>query len=363
MILQQLKDATVAGARLSKACDIVGLSARTVQRWRHKGGGQDQRKGPRQRPQNALSDTERHKVLQTANRPEYRNLSPKQIVPKLAQKGEYLASESTFYRLLHQHNQLAHRQRSTAPHKRSKPRLVAQSPNEVWTWDITYLRSSVRGIFFYLYLVVDMYSRKIVGWTVEETESMELSSELLQRACQQLGVDPEGLVLHSDNGGPMKGSTMLATLQRLGIVPSFSRPSVSDDNPFSEALFRTLKYRPEYPSKPFASLDEARQWVAAFATWYNTDHLHSAIRFVTPDDRHFGRQKDVLARRQKTYEQAQLRHPEIIRGNLTVHGAVFRIIANAGIGAGPRPKDEAPHQSRCSDLTLHASIVHRCLAR
>ena len=310
MTLEHLNEATAAGARQSEACDIIGLSARTVQRWHKDDGGQDQRKGPHRRPQNALSDTERHKVLQTANRPEYRNLSPKQIVPKLAQKGEYLASESTFYRLLHQHKQLAHRQRSTAPHKRSKPRLVAQSPNEVWTWDITYLRSSVRGMFFYLYLVLDIYSRKIVGWTVEQTESMELSSALLEQTCQQLGVDPKGIVLHSDNGGPMKGSTMLATLQRLGIVPSFSRPSVSDDNPFSEALFRTLKYRPEYPSKPFASLEEARNWVAAFVTWYNTDHLHSAIRFVTPDDRHFGREQEVLARRHKTYEQAQLRHPE-----------------------------------------------------
>ena len=165
-------------------------------------------------------------------------------------------------------------------------------------------------MFFYLYLVVDMYSRKIVGWSVEQTESMELSSALLQRACQQLGVDPKGIVLHSDNGGPMKGSTMLATLQRLGIVPSFSRPRVSDDNPYSEALFRTLKYRPEYPSRPFTSLEEARTWVAAFVTWYNTEHLHSAIRYVTPDDRHFGRDKQVLACRKQTYEQARRHHPE-----------------------------------------------------
>ena len=310
MILKLLKEATEAGARLSKACDIVGLSPRTVQRWQKPDGGQDQRKGPNQRPKNALSDIERAKVIKTANLPEYRNLSPRQIVPKLAEKDVYIASESSFYRILAQQGQLTHRQRSATAQKRAKPRLAANSPNDVWTWDITYLRSSVRGMFYYLYLVVDMYSRKIVGWTVEETESMELSSALLERACEQLGVDPEGIVLHSDNGGPMKGSTMLATLQRLGIVASFSRPRVSDDNPFSESLFRTLKYRPEYPSKPFTSLEEASNWVAAFVTWYNTEHLHSAIRFVTPDDRHFGRDKDVLARRQKTYERARSRHPE-----------------------------------------------------
>lgn len=311
MILKHLKEATEAGARLSKACKIVGVSVRSVQRWKHApDGGQDQRKGPNRRPKNALSDTERKKVLQTANCPEYRDLSPRQIVPKLAENGEYLASESTFYRLLAQQGQLTHHQGSTAPKKRSKPRLAAHGPNKIWTWDITYLRSDVRGRFFYLYLVLDMYSRKIVGWTVEECESMELSSALLEQACKQLRVDPKGVVLHSDNGGPMKGSIMLATLQRLGIVASFSRPSVSDDNPYSEALFRTLKYRPEYPSKPFTSVEDARNWVAAFVTWYNTEHLHSAIRFVTPDDRHFGREQQVLARRKQTYEKAQHRNPE-----------------------------------------------------
>jgi len=139
---------------------------------------------------------------------------------------------------------------------------------------------------------------------------MELSSALVEQACEEFGVDPMDLVLHADNGGPMKGSTMLATLQRLGIVASFSRPRVSDDNPYSEALFRTLKYRPEFPNKPFGSLAQARAWVAAFVTWYNTCHLHSAIRFVTPDDRHFGREQEVLARRRATYEKAHQRHPE-----------------------------------------------------
>jgi len=335
VILEHLQEATAAGARQSKACETVGLSTRTVQRWQRQDGGQDQRKGPNQRPQNALSDVERAKVLKTANQPEYRDLSPRQIVPKLAEKGEYLASESTFYRLLAQQGLLTHRQRSAAPHKRAKPRLVAHGPNEVWTWDITYLRSSVRGVFFYLYLVVDMYSRKIVGWTVEETESMELSSALLQRVCQQLGVDPEGIVLHSDNGGPMKGSTMLATVQRLGIVPSFSRPRVSDDNPFSEALFRTLKYRPEYPSRPFSSLQEARDWVAAFVTWYNTEHLHSAIRYVTPDDRHFGREKGVLARRKQTYKQARARNPERWSGAIRNWQPVGPVYLNPVTDADP----------------------------
>lgn len=328
MTLDLVDEATSSGARLDKACDVLGFSARTVQRWRKQDGGEDQRCGPSHQPKQAFSEKERQKVLQTVNSPEYRNLSPKQIVPKLAEKGEYVASESTIYRILRQEDQLAHHQRSQPSRKRAKPRLAAHGPNEILTWDITYLQTTVRGLFFYLYLVVDMWSRKIVGWTVEECESMDLSSALIQRSCQELGVDPEGVVLHSDNGGPMKGSTMLATLQRLGIVPSFSRPRVSDDNPYSEALFRTLKYRPEYPSKPFSSLEEARAWVAAFVAWYNTCHLHSSIRFVTPDDRHFGREHEVLARRRATYEQARQLHPERWSGSIRNWNPVGAVYLN-----------------------------------
>ena len=171
-------------------------------------------------------------------------------------------------------------------------------------------------MFFYLYIIMDVWSRKIVGWDVQAMESMEWASLLVDRSCRQLGVDPEGLILHSDNGGPMKGSTMLATLQRLGIVASFSRPRVSDDNPYSEALFRTLKYRPEYPRRPFANIEEARNWVRGFVRWYNSEHLHSAIRFVTPDDRHFGRDREILAQRRCVYEKARKRHPERWTGDI-----------------------------------------------
>ena len=310
MILELIDEAVTSGARQRKACEVMGLHVRTVQRWRTPGGEEDKRKGPRRRPANSLTEQERQEVLAVANSKEYRDSSPQQIVPTLAERGEYVASESSFYRILRQEKQLAHRQRSKPALKRTKPRLVAHGPNEVWTWDITYLQSSIRGMFFYLYLMMDMWSRKIVGWTVEERESKGLAAAMLVRACQELGVAPEGIVLHSDNGGPMKGSTMLATMQRLGIVASFSRPHVSDDNPYSESLFRTLKYRPEYPGKPFATIEEARAWVEAFVLWFNTEHLHSSIRFVTPDDRHFGREQEVLARRQATYEQARQRHPE-----------------------------------------------------
>lgn len=308
-MLGLLDEAVRDGARLDQACDVVGLDARTVQRWRLAPGGDDQRRGPRHHPGNRLSEAQRARILAVANSPEFRDLSPKQIVPKLADDGTYLGSESTFYRLLRANDLLTHRQHSRP--RAHRPRaLVATGACQVWSWDITYLPTTIRGQYFYLYLVEDIWSRKIVGWHVHPEECNEQAAGLIDRTCVELGVDPSGLVLHSDNGGPMKGSTMLLTLQRLGIVPSFSRPRVSDDNPFSEALFRTLKYRPAYPRKPFPSLEAAQAWVASFVRWYNTEHLHSALSFVTPDDRHHGRDVAILAARARTYERARRRHPE-----------------------------------------------------
>ena len=182
-------------------------------------------------------------------------------------------------------------------------------PNQVWSWDITYLRSSVLGKFFYLYLIVDIYSRKIITCEVEPHESAEISTRMMRRAYRLERVQKQQLAIHADNGGPMKASTMLATLRRLGVLPSFSRPSVSDDNAFSESLFKTLKYRPSYPRGPFKNIDEAKAWVADFAKWYNTEHLHSGIGFVTPEDRHQGRDKAILERRRAVYLEAYLKNP------------------------------------------------------
>lgn len=309
MILELIDEAVAGGARLNAAAAVLGLSGRTIIRWRGKDGDCDMRKGPNSTPANKLDEQERQQIVDVANSPEYRDMSPKQIVPNLADKGIYIGSESSFYRVLKEHEMINHRERSKpATHHRPKE-FVASGPCQVWTWDITYLRSSVRGIFFYLYMFVDIWSRKIVAATVFEEESMELSARLFTQTCFVHGVDPEGLVVHSDNGGPMKGSTMKATLHRLGVIPSFSRPRVSDDNPYSEALFRTMKYRPEYPSGAFETIEQAQAWVDDFVRWYNTCHLHSAIRFVTPDDRHYGREEEILANRREVYEKARCQNP------------------------------------------------------
>jgi putative transposase len=317
VITKLIDDAVDAGARLLNSCEVLEITPRTIQRWQKQGElGFDRRFGPKTPPGNKLSKTEREKVLEAANRPEHCDLSPKQIVPRLADEGVFIASESTFYRILKEEDALHHREPSK-PRSVSRPREhIATGPCQVLSWDITYLRSAVRGAFHYLYLVEDVWSRKIVGWAVHDEESMELASQLIDDTARRLRCDPKGIVLHSDNGSPMKGSTMLATLQRLGIVPSFSRPSVSDDNPYSEALFRTLKYRPEYPRGAFKSIEAARLWVEGFVAWYNTEHLHSAIGFVTPEDRHAGQDKRVLAERQRIYAAARTRNPERWSGKI-----------------------------------------------
>ncbi|MCA9715957.1 MAG: IS3 family transposase [Myxococcales bacterium] len=315
------------GARLRPACAALGLDPRTVQRWQRQGGGEDRRQGPKTAPKNKLSPRERARLLEIANAPENRDLTPNQLIPKLADQGIYIASESTLYRILREEKMLAHRGRARPKSRRNKPKEhVATGPCQVMSWDITYLKTTVAGIYLYLYLVIDVFSRKIMAWAVHSEESMLHSAKLIEDMCQEHGLDPRGIVLHSDNGGPMKGSTMLATLQRLGIVPSFSRPRTSDDNPFSEALFRTLKYSPQFPSEPFENREDAEAWVAGFVRWYNSQHLHSALRFVTPDDRHYGREHDILEQREAVYEGARLRHPDRWSGstrNWTPVGSVY----------------------------------------
>lgn len=309
MTLALLDEAVSAGARLEAACELLGLSARTVARWRGDPGGVDRRGEAAVAPVHKLTPEERETIVRYATCAEYRDLSPRQIVPLLADRGIYVASESSFYRVLHECDLMAHREPSR-PRKHHRPtEHLATAPNQVWSWDITYLRSPVRGVFYYLYLVLDVFSRKIVAAEVHIEESAQIAAALIERACEREHVKRDELVLHADNGGPMKGSTMLATLQRLGVIASFSRPAVSDDNPFAEALFRTMKYRPGYPKTPMASLDAARAWVEGFIAWYNGQHLHSGIRFVTPNDRHQRYDVDILAARKKVYAKARARTP------------------------------------------------------
>ncbi len=308
-ILALVAEGAASGLTQSDSCETVGVEQRTVQRWRLLPVLEDGRRGPTTAPGNRLSAEEKARIVAISISAEFCNKSPHQIVPALADRGEYVASESSFYRVLKAGEALIHRGKSRPKTVHRPKALEATKPNEVYTWDITYLLSALRGQYFYLYMFLDIFSRKIVGWRVHGSESMDLSSMLLAEICLAEGIDKTQLTLHADNGGPMKGATMLVTMQNLGIMPSFSRPSVSDDNPFSESLFKTLKYCPQYPSKPFASIEEAILWVESFVAWYNGEHLHSGIKFVTPNSRHVGADIAILERRDFVYEEAKLKNP------------------------------------------------------
>jgi putative transposase len=285
----------------------VEIDVKTFKRW--KIDTQDKRRGPQTTPANKLRPEEVEKIVEVCTSREFMDLPPSQIVPLLADKEIYLACESTFYKVLRERKLLEHRGKSKKASGSRPAPLVATAPNQIYSWDITYLKSDIAGNFFYLYMFMDIYSRKIVGFKVHDCESMEFASDLIDEICLREGILKDRLILHSDNGGAMKGATMLATLQRLGIVPSFSRPRVSDDNAYSEALFKTLKYCPQYPSKPFTSTEAANRWTCEFAHWYNEVHLHSGIKFVTPSSRHAGLDGEILEGRKIVYEEARLRNP------------------------------------------------------
>jgi putative transposase len=308
--VELIEEAVAAGARKRLACEELGITVRTLQRWVR--GGEIRQDGRptalRPEPAHRLSEIERTAVLKLVNEPRFAALPPTQIVPRLADEGRYVASESTIYRILRAEQQLTHRSRARTAVHREPPRRCATAPNQLWCWDITYLPAAVRGTFFFLYLVLDVYSRKIVAHEVHAEESGHHAAMLIERAVLRERIAGQPLVIHQDNGSPMKASTFVAKLQELGIDASYSRPSVSDDNAYVESLFRTCKYRPEYPGA-FANLDDARAWALSFERWYNCEHKHRNLKFVSPSERHCGVDRAIFAARRVIYEQARAKQP------------------------------------------------------
>jgi putative transposase len=307
------KEAVNAGSRRFMAARELGLSLRTLQRYyaHNEPIKPDQRPlVKRPIPANKLSDLENQMILKVCNTAEYENLPPSQIVPKLADQGIYLGSESSFYRILRANQQLTHRGHSQERKKRAISSHIATAPNQVWMWDITYLPSKTKGKYFYLYQVEDLFSRFGIAFEVHESESAEHASKLMSQAVfrEQCHLKPP--ILHSDNGSVMKSYTLNAKLESLGIMRSHSRPRVSNDNQYIESFFRTLKYCPKYPSKGFDNLADARAWVAEFMQFYNHEHRHSKIKFVTPAQRHRQEDAKLLKARKNVYEQAKMLHPE-----------------------------------------------------
>jgi transposase InsO family protein len=313
--------AVINGARKAIACETLGLSVRTIQRWFNEKSGQlfeDARPNAiRPTPSNKLSSEETALILKTCSDEEFASYPPGYIVPTLADEGRYIGSESTFYRTLKHAGQLADRSLAKSPYPRKKPVVqTATKPNQVWTWDISYLATQTRGQHYYLYLIVDIFSRKIVGADVYEQELGELAADFLQRTIWAEKCVNKSTVLHSDNGAPMRSFTMQAKMRDLGVASSYSRPRVSNDNPYSESLFRTTKYHHSWPKDGFKSLVEARVWVTNFVTWYNKVHKHSGIKYVTPEERHNGLDTEILLKRKQTYLLAQQENPTRWRNNI-----------------------------------------------
>jgi putative transposase len=304
-----------AGARLRLACGIAGIDERTLQRWKaHKGlvEGDGRPQAVRPTPSHALSQTEREKLLSVANEPRFCAVPPARIVPMLADEGVYLASESSFARMMRAQGQTAHRGRAKAPKAVRPPTThIASAARQVWCWDMTYLPATVTGHWFHLYLILDLYSRKIVGWEVHDSDHSDHAVHLVRRTALAEGIAslPVKPVLHGDNGSTLKATTVLAMLNWLGVKPSYSRPRVSDDNAFAESLFRTAKYRPEFPVKGFVDLETARAWAAGFVHWYNVEHRHSGIRYVSPAQRHTGQDHAILAARHALYTKSRELNP------------------------------------------------------
>lgn len=316
------------GARKEQLCKMIGIPIRTIQRWTKDMTG-DKRPKTQHKSPIALTESEKDKIIETCTSAEYKDMNPNEIVPILAENGIYIASESSFYRVLRERGLLHHRSEC----KPSKPRkapdeLIATGPNQVWSWDITYLKTMVLGIYFYLYLFMDVWSRKIVGWTIEECENGLIAAAAISKICEENKI--ESVYLHSDNGGPMTSGTMLATLQRLGVVPSFSRARVSNDNPFSESLFKTLKYVPAYPGK-FNSIEEGKNWIKVFVEWYNTKHHHSGIKYVTPNERHYKEDICIFKNRKATYIAAKKLNPNRWSRNIRNWDYINEVVLNKRI--------------------------------
>ncbi|GFP27571.1 MAG: hypothetical protein DDT20_01048 [Firmicutes bacterium] len=314
-LAQDIDTAHQNGARLHQACAVAGIDVRTLQRWKARKGlakGDGRPQAARPTPSHALSADERAQLLSVANEPRFASVPPARIVPMLADEGVYLASESSFARVLRAEGQNAHRGRAKAPKAVRPPTThIASAARQVWCWDMTYLPATVVGRWFHLYLILDLYSRKIVGWEVHDSDHSDHAAHLVRRTALAEGIAALTVkpVLHGDNGSTLKATTVLSMLHWLGVKPSYSRPRVSDDNAYAESLFRTAKYRPEFPVKGFADLEAARAWAADFVHWYNVEHRHSGIQYVSPSQRHEGEDQAILAARHALYLQAREKNP------------------------------------------------------
>jgi putative transposase len=284
-------------------------------------------------PAHALSAAERAEVRAVMNSERFMDKAPRQIYAALLDEGTYVCHWRSMYRILHDFSEVRERRNQRQHPVYRKPELLAEGPNQVWSWDITRLRGPAKWLHFALYSVIDIFSRYIVGWMIAERESAELARQLIATAAANQGIQPEQLTLHADYGKPMKAKTLALLLSDLGIDKSHSRPCVSDDNPFSEAHFKTLKYHPTYPDR-FGCVQDARAWARPFFDWYNHDHYHVGLNLLTPAVVHYGQAEAVRQQRQAVLAAAYAQHPRrFVRGEPVVRGAPDAVWINPPVQA------------------------------
>jgi len=301
-----IQEAMGDGACLKQTCETIGISGRTYQRWKS-GSIEDKRKGAEKNIPRKLTEEERQEIISVSCSSEFKDSNPYDIFINLLEKETYIASISSFYRVLKEENLLHHRSnRRPRTNRSTPPEAVATGPNQVWTWDITWLPTKVRGIFQYSYMIQDIWDKNIVGWEIHDSEDERHAKALFEKTMCEQGF-PE-VHIHSDNGNPMKGISLLSMLYDLGCKNSFSRPRVSNDNPFIESFFGTMKCSVKYPGR-FKNITEARIWMADFVDWYNTNHRHSGIYYFTPQQMRTGKYQKIAGVRNKTMLEAMKRNP------------------------------------------------------
>lgn len=308
----------VAGSTsVTLACCALGLPRCDWYRRSHRDEPKPQEPAPpkpRPKPARSLTPQERQAILDTLNEEWFMDASPAQIWATLLDEGKVLCSIRTMYRILAQNEQVRERRNQATRTEYAKPELLATGPNQVWSWDITQLKGPAKGERYFLYVILDVFSRYVVGWMLAARENAELSEPFIEQTILRYGVERDRLTLHSDRGAPMTAKEVANLLDNLGVAKSHSRPSVSNDNPYSESQFKTLKYRPDFPAR-FGSIEDARAFCVRFFEWYNAHHRHSGIALLTPEAVHFGTHHVVVKSRQSALEAAYLRNPErYVRG-------------------------------------------------
>jgi len=294
---------------ITTACQALTIPRSWYYRQKAAGGSAQEKPESRPTPKHALSEAEKARMRTVLNSEQFVDQSPREVYATLLDEGVYLCHWRTMYRILTEHDEVRERRDQRQHPKSIKPQLVASGPNQLWSWDITLLTGPTRRLFYYLYVILDVYSRFVVGWMVAEGESSELAEMMIATACNKQNIGRDQLTLHADRGSAMRAKTVAQMLADLGVTKTHARPYTPNDNPYSEAQFKTMKYRPDYPDR-FKGLDHAQSWARAFFAWYNHKHHHTGLGLMTPAVVHYGQADEVRAKRQRVLDEAYAAHPE-----------------------------------------------------